>query len=63
MTFSFNRFPGSSMVERSAVNRNVAGSSPARGANLSEFQLTPDWAISQGKEGGGIRRLVARSNA
>ena len=22
------------MVERSAVNRNVAGSSPARGANL-----------------------------
>lgn len=26
------RFPGSSMVERSAVNRNVAGSSPARGA-------------------------------
>ena len=28
------RFPGSSMVERSAVNRNVAGSSPARGANL-----------------------------
>ena len=28
------RFPGSSMVERSAVNRNVAGSSPARGANF-----------------------------
>ena len=27
--------PGSSMVERSAVNRNVAGSSPARGANLN----------------------------
>jgi hypothetical protein len=30
-------FPGSSMVERSAVNRNVAGSSPARGANLSSL--------------------------
>jgi hypothetical protein len=28
------RFPGSSMVERSAVNRNVRGSSPLRGANL-----------------------------
>src|SRR5204862_543083 len=31
-------FPGSSMVERAAVNRKVAGSSPARGAfpvNLS----------------------------
>ncbi len=27
-----HRFLGSSMVERSAVNRNVAGSSPARGA-------------------------------
>ena len=33
------RFPGSSMVERSAVNRNVAGSSPALGANLfNHFQ-------------------------
>ena len=28
-----NRFRDSSMVEHSAVNRRVAGSSPARGAN------------------------------
>ena len=29
-----NMFRGSSVVEQSAVNRSVAGSSPARGANL-----------------------------
>jgi hypothetical protein len=29
-------FPGSSMVEWAAVNRLVAGSSPARGAILNE---------------------------
>ena len=28
-----NKFRDSSMVEHSAVNRRVAGSSPARGAN------------------------------
>ena len=32
--------PGSSMVERSAVNRNVRGSSPLRGANLSNLVLS-----------------------
>lgn len=29
--------PGSSMVEHSAVNRGVAGSSPARGANVKSW--------------------------
>ena len=32
--FSIYPFLGSSMVERSAVNRVVAGSSPARGASI-----------------------------
>ena len=31
------RFPGSSMVEHSAVNRRVASSNLARGANFSFF--------------------------
>jgi hypothetical protein len=31
------RFPGSSMVEHSAVNRRVASSNLARGATFSEF--------------------------
>lgn len=31
-----NKFRDSSMVEHSAVNRRVAGSSPARGANGPE---------------------------
>ena len=31
-TLETGSFPGSSMVERSAVNRNVRGSSPRRGA-------------------------------
>ena len=31
------RFPGSSMVEHSAVNRRVASSNLARGANLKSF--------------------------
>ncbi len=46
------------MVERSAVNRNVAGSSPARGANLPLFRQS---VIG----GGSIRRAateVAVSN-
>ena len=29
-----NRFPGSSTVEHSAVNRQAVGSNPTRGANL-----------------------------
>src|SRR5450759_4803842 len=33
-------FLGSSAVERSTVNRNVAGSIPARGANLFRIQST-----------------------
>ena len=33
-------FPGSSMVEWAAVNRLVAGSSPARGASLLVLNLT-----------------------
>ena len=33
-------FPGSSMVEWAAVNRLVAGSSPARGASLPVLDLT-----------------------
>ena len=32
------RFPGSSMVEHSAVNRNVGGSNPPRGANSLVIQ-------------------------
>jgi hypothetical protein len=32
--------PGSSMVERSAVNRNVRGSSPLRGANLKSVLIS-----------------------
>ena len=42
-------FPGSSMVERSAVNRNVAGSSPARGANLPSRGVVNDRTESCGK--------------
>ncbi len=42
-------FRGSSTVERPAVNRRVAGSSPARGATLNQ---TPFWA---GVRGLGLR--------
>ena len=35
-------FPGSSMVEWAAVNRLVAGSSPARGALISRLFI---WAV------------------
>ena len=34
-----NTFPGSSMVERSAVNRNVTGSNPVRGAIFVQDSL------------------------
>lgn len=34
-----NTFPGSSMVERSAVNRNVTGSNPVRGARLDKSPI------------------------
>jgi hypothetical protein len=33
--------PGSSAVEHSTVNRQVAGSNPARGANLKDKRLLP----------------------
>jgi hypothetical protein len=40
-------FPGSSVVEQPAVNRLVAGSNPARGANkikyLSEINYLENW--------------------
>ncbi len=40
-------FPGSSMVERSAVNRNVVGSNPTRGAKSDSSSysssLILDW--------------------
>ena len=39
LRYNNKAFPGSSMVERSAVNRNVTGSNPVRGANLIYFQL------------------------
>jgi hypothetical protein len=46
----FRRFPGSSVVEQPAVNRLVAGSNPARGANtpfadLRLLSLTFDKAL------------------
>ena len=43
---AFSLIPGSSVVEQTAVNRSVAGSSPARGANnLNEdLALTIDLA-------------------
>ena len=34
-------FPGSSAVERLAVNEKVAGSIPARGASVHEQKLSP----------------------
>jgi hypothetical protein len=37
-------FLGSSMVERSAVNRNVVGSSPTRGAKPFKYLQAPEAA-------------------
>ena len=39
----YNRttFPGSSMVEQEAVNFEVTGSSPVRGANQNNVQKNP----------------------
>src|SRR5690606_1721489 len=45
-TFTRALFPGSSVVEQPAVNRLVAGSNPARGANsfndLASFPVLPN---------------------
>src|ERR1700733_4866077 len=42
-----DQFPGSSMVEHSAVNRRVASSNLARGANFSFFFNQLQTAISR----------------
>jgi hypothetical protein len=40
-------FPGSSAVEHSTVNRQVAGSNPARGAIFSDFiRVIKSWSLA-----------------
>ena len=62
------QFPGSSMVEHSAVNRRVAGSSPARGANLTMpcfvyVLLNPEGKTYVGQTSNLSRRLFQHNNA
>src|SRR2546425_10475494 len=48
----FARSPVAQSVERLTVNQEVAGSSPARGANYFEHLLPPLHAVGGGKSGG-----------
>ena len=54
-------FPGSSAVEQPAVNRLVAGSNPARGANKSKVYEGPLGPLNLPGYGRGTRRLFVAS--